>query len=87
MRKTDASNFRFLGFGLLRPANVLTSIERDLPLSFMRIVTGNFHAGYSERFVYSSVDNFDDARKMLSENHRLKAGPRYGRVGSASGAS
>lgn len=34
---------------------------------------------YSERFVYSSKDNFGDGRKMLKETPTLRTGPRYGR--------
>jgi hypothetical protein len=35
--------------------------------------------GYAERFVYSSVDDFEDAREILAGNPKLKTGPRYGR--------
>jgi Protein of unknown function (DUF4238) len=35
--------------------------------------------GYAERFVYSSENNFDDAREIIAGNPRLKTGPRYGR--------
>ena len=35
--------------------------------------------GYAERFVYSSADNFEDARDILAENPRHRVGPRYGR--------
>ncbi len=41
--------------------------------------------GYAERFVFSSVDNVEDARDILAENPKLKTGPRYGRA-KASGA-
>jgi hypothetical protein len=35
--------------------------------------------GFAERFVYSSVDNFEDARDILAGNPRHRVGPRYGR--------
>jgi Protein of unknown function (DUF4238) len=35
--------------------------------------------GFAERFVYSSVDNFEDARYILAGNPRHRVGPRYGR--------
>ena len=35
--------------------------------------------GFAERFVYSSVDNFEDARDVLAGNPRQRTGPRYGR--------
>ena len=35
--------------------------------------------GFAERFVYSSVDNFDDAHDILTKNPRRRIGPRYGR--------
>ena len=34
--------------------------------------------GFAERFVYSSVDNFEDARDILAGNPRHRVGPRYG---------
>jgi hypothetical protein len=34
--------------------------------------------GCAERFVYSPVNDFDEAREMLEENSKLKTGPRYG---------
>jgi hypothetical protein len=36
--------------------------------------------GYAERFVYSSADSFEDARKILEETPKLRTGPRTGRV-------
>jgi hypothetical protein len=35
--------------------------------------------GYAERFVYSSVDDFGDARDILAGNPRRRMGPRVGR--------
>ena len=35
---------------------------------------------YAERFVYSPIDNFEDARKILEETPKLRTGPRTGRV-------
>ncbi len=37
--------------------------------------------GFAERFVYSSIDNFQDARDILAEDQRRRRGPRYGRPG------
>jgi hypothetical protein len=36
--------------------------------------------GFAERFVYSSVDDFEDARDILSGDPRRRMGPRYGRA-------
>ena len=33
---------------------------------------------YAERFVYSPMNNFQDALKILEENPRFKTGPRMG---------
>src|ERR1700679_2909867 len=38
-----------------------------------------FKVAYAERFVYSPIDNFEDARRILGESPKLKTGPRYGR--------
>ncbi|MGO8807955.1 MAG: DUF4238 domain-containing protein [Candidatus Sulfotelmatobacter sp.] len=35
---------------------------------------------YAERFVYSPIDNFEDARQILGESPKLRTGPRYGRT-------
>ena len=39
----------------------------------------SLQVGYAERFVYSPIDNFEDARKILAENPKLRTGPRYDR--------
>jgi hypothetical protein len=41
--------------------------------------------GFAERFVYSSVNNFGDARDILTKNPHRRMGPRYGRP-NATGA-
>jgi len=38
---------------------------------------------YAERFMYSSGDNFEDARTILVDNPNLKTGPRYGSPSTA----
>ncbi len=38
---------------------------------------------YAERFVYSSADNFEDARTILVDNPKLTTGPRYGSPSTA----
>lgn len=42
---------------------------------------------YAERWVYSSRDNFENARKVLADHPHLKTGPRYGspKKGATSG--
>lgn len=39
----------------------------------------SLQVAYAERFVYSPIDNFEDARQILREEPKLKTGPRYGR--------
>ncbi len=49
-------------------------IERE-PIRFQN----SLQFGFAERFVYSSVENFKDARDILAENPHRRMGPRYGR--------
>jgi hypothetical protein len=43
----------------------------------------SLQVGYAERFVYSSADNFEEARNILDSSPRLRTGPRYGRPSTA----
>lgn len=39
----------------------------------------SLQVGFAERFVYSSTDDFDDAKKMLENSPRMRKGPKNGR--------
>jgi len=73
---------RRMGFIQAHAGPYLRAIERGTSVLIEKEhirFQNSLQLGFAERFVYSSIDNFDDARDILAENPRRRVGPRYGR--------
>jgi Protein of unknown function (DUF4238) len=79
---------RSMGFTSAHAGPYLRAVEYGIaiPMEKENIRFQNsLQLGFAERFVYSSVDNFEDARDIIAGTPRRRKGPRYGRP-NASGA-
>jgi hypothetical protein len=56
-------------------ANGSAILQRKEHVQFQR----SLQVAYAERFVYSPIDDFDQARQMIEENSKLRTGLRYER--------
>jgi hypothetical protein len=75
----EAARFGFI-HAHARPYLTALTTGRGMILSTENIQSQNsLQVGYAERFVYSSTDDFDDAKKLLKDHPRMRSGPRYGR--------
>jgi hypothetical protein len=74
---------RRMGFIHAHARPYLQALENGtpIPLSKEHVQFQNWlQLGYAERFVYSSADSFEDARKILEETPKLRTGRRTGKV-------
>jgi hypothetical protein len=77
--EADASR---MGFIHAHAGPYLRAIERGTSVLIEKEhirFQNSLQLGYAERFVYSSVDDFGDARDILAGNPRRRMGPRVGR--------
>jgi hypothetical protein len=74
----EASRFGFI-HAYARPYLTALTTGRGMILSKDNIRFQNsLQVGNAERFVYASTDDFDDAKQLLHDNPRMRAGPRCG---------
>lgn len=73
---------RSMGFSHARAGPYLRAVQHGTALAMEKDrirFQNSLQLGFAERFVYSWIDNFQDARDILAENPRRRTGLRYGR--------
>lgn len=73
---------RRMGFTHAHAGPYLRAVEHGIAIPMEKEHTrfqNSLQLGFAERFVYSSVDSFEDARDILAGNPRRRMGPRYAR--------
>jgi hypothetical protein len=70
---------RRMGFIDARAHSYLQALMNSSPILVDKDgVENTLELACAERWVYSSANNFENARKVLEENPKLRTGPRYG---------
>lgn len=66
-------------YGRFQLRNYVVKIRRKIPFDCISenvINLNSLQVSFAERFVYSSTDNFELASEMITDNDKIRKGPR-----------